>query len=81
MSDVVSTPCQRLQEADQAYHDLMMGGKVRSVQDENGESVSYTQANAQALLDYIRLLAPMCPTYLPTALGPSGIRKPLRFMF
>lgn len=84
MSDqqvTLSTACQRLQEADQAYHDLMRGGKVRSVQDENGESVAYTQANAEALLQYIRLLAPQCPSYLPTALGPTGFRPPMRFVF
>ena len=76
------TACQRLQQADQAYHDLMLGAKVRSITDENGESLSYTQANADALLTYIRQLAPQCPYYTPTALGSTGgIRKPLRFIF
>lgn len=84
MSEVNSTnltACQRLQEADQAYHDLMRGVKVRSVNDENGESISFTQANADALLNYIRQLSPLCPDYIPTALGASQVRRPLRFMF
>lgn len=59
----------------------MRGGKVRSVSDENGEQISYTQANQAALLSYIRLLAPQCPSYLPSALGVNGYRPPLRFVF
>ena len=81
MSETTSTACQRLQQADQAYHDLMRGSKVRSVQDENGESVAYTQANADALLNYIRTLALQCPSYVPTALGQTSYRPPMRFVF
>jgi hypothetical protein len=82
MSDSsVSTPCQRLQEADQAYHDLMRGALARSVTDENNESIAFTQANADALLNYIRQLAPLCPDYIPTALGAAPVRQPLRFLF
>lgn len=75
------TACQRLQQADQAYHDLLLGAKIRSVSDENGESISFTQANADALLNYIRQLAPLCPSYIPTALAAGAIRRPLRFLF
>jgi len=84
MSDAVplSTPCSRLMAADQAYHDLMTGGLVRSITDENGEMVSFTQSNLAALLSYIRLLAPLCPTYTPVAIGADlGVRYPYRFMF
>ena len=84
MSDTPITVCQRLMAADQAYHDLMTGGAARSIQDENGESVSFTQANKADLLAYIQQLAPMCPTYQPTATGGgagSGVRRPLRFVF
>lgn len=82
MSEVNSTTaCQRLQEADQAYHDLMRGALARSVSDENGESIAFTQANMDALLSYIRLLAPLCPDYVPTALGLVSYRPPLRFVF
>jgi hypothetical protein len=84
MSDqqvTLSTACQRLQQADQAYHDLMRGAKVRSVQDENGESVAYTQADADKLLGYIRTLSVQCTAYVPTALGPTPYRSPMRFVF
>lgn len=84
MSDqqvTLSTPCQRLQQADQAYHDLMRGARVRSVNDENGESVAYTQADAEKLLGYIRTLAGQCPSYVPTALGATQYRSPMRFVF
>lgn len=82
MSDTFSTTaCQRLQEADQAFHDLITGAKARSITDENGESIAYTQATANDLLSYIRQLAPLCPAYTPTALGLDAVRKPLRFFF
>lgn len=82
MSDSLSTTaCQRLQEADQAFHDLITGAKVRSIQDENGETVAYTQATANDLLSYIRQLAPLCPSYTPTALGADPVRRPMRFFF
>lgn len=82
MSEVNSpTYCQRLQEADQAYHDLLRGAMARSVTDENGEAIAFTQANADALLNYIRQLAPLCPDYTPTALGVVAFRQPLRFVF
>jgi hypothetical protein len=80
MGETISTACQRLQEADQAYHDLMRGGMARSVTDENGEQISYTQADAAALLAYIKMLAPLCPTYIPTATV-STQPKPMRFIF
>lgn len=81
MSDTSTTACQRLAAADQAYHDLMTGQKVRSVTDENGENIAFTQATAPALLDYIRQLAPQCPDYVPTALSASMVRRPMRFIF
>lgn len=80
-SSSLSTACQRLQQADQAYHDLIRGAKVRSVSDENGENVAYTQADKDALLNYIRTLALQCPTYVPTALGQTSYRPPMRFVF
>jgi hypothetical protein len=80
MSDVTSSACTRLQEADQAYHDLMLGALARSVNDENGEAIAFTQTNKDQLLAYIQQLAPMCPDYVPTALQ-SFARKPLRFVF
>lgn len=68
------TACQRLMEADAAYHSLSIGGGVRAVTDENGERIEYTMANRANLLAYIRTLAPQCPTYQPTALNLSPAR-------
>jgi hypothetical protein len=82
MSEVTSTTaCQRLQQADQAYHDLMLGKKPRSVSDENGEQISFTQADGDKLLNYIRQLSLLCPDYIPTALGVQANRPPMRFVF
>jgi hypothetical protein len=80
MGETTSTACQRLQEADQAYHNLMRGGLPARVQDENGESIAYSRADAAALLAYIKTLAPLCPTYIPTATV-STQPKPMRFIF
>jgi hypothetical protein len=79
MGETISTACQRLQEADQAYHNLMRGGMVARVQDENGESIAYSQTDMAALLSYIRMLAPQCPSYIPTAMQTQP--KPMRFIF
>lgn len=82
MSDnISSTPCSRLMEADQAYHDLMRGGAVRSITDENGETLSFTQANAGNLLNYIRQLQPLCTAYTATAMGAAAGRPPIGFFF
>ena len=44
---------EKLAEAEQAYHDLMLGRSVRVVVDQNGERVEYTAANAARLAAYI----------------------------
>lgn len=77
---VALTACQRLQEADQAYHDLMRGALVRTVSDESGEVLSFTQAKAADLLAYIQNLQQQCPTYVATAIA-SFVRPPMRFFF
>ena len=77
----VTTACQRLQEADQAYHDLCRGALVRSITDENAESVQYTAARRADLLAYIQNLQPQCPSYTATALSAQPNRPPLRFLF
>jgi len=51
---------QELAEARAAYHRLMMGKSVREVRDQNGETVTYTVANAAKLLSYIRQLEAAC---------------------
>ncbi|MCQ4311702.1 gpW family protein [Pseudomonas stutzeri] len=46
----------QLQEAEQAYHNLMVGQSVAEFRDQNGELVRYTPANATRLLAYITSL-------------------------
>lgn len=47
------TNAEKLVQAEQAYHDLMVNGSVRVVVDQNGERVEYTAVNAAKLLQYI----------------------------
>lgn len=46
----------QLQEAEQAYHNLMTGQSVAEFRDQNGEMVRYSPANASRLLAYITSL-------------------------
>ncbi len=46
----------RITEAKAALHDLMIGGAVRVVVDQNGERVEYTVANRAHLMAYIAAL-------------------------
>ena len=50
------TPEQRLEAAEDAYHQLMIGGSARVVVDQNGERVEFTAANAARLQAYIQML-------------------------
>jgi hypothetical protein len=50
------TPQERLQQAEDAYHRLMLGQSVVEVRDSNGESVRYTATNRNALSAYINEL-------------------------
>lgn len=47
------TPQQKLEQAEQDYHDLVTGNKARVFVDQNGERVEYVQANAARLAAYI----------------------------
>ncbi|WP_081714531.1 gpW family head-tail joining protein [Asticcacaulis sp. AC466] len=61
----------RLNEAENAYHALMTGAQVVRVQDQSGESVSYTVANASRLKGYIaELRAQIAGSSLTTRTGP-----------
>ncbi len=54
----------KLAEAMAAYHSLKIGGAVREFKDQNGEQVTYSQANASGLLAYInwlRNILGLCP--------------------
>jgi tRNA A37 methylthiotransferase MiaB len=52
----VLTLQQRLERAEQAYHDLMVGQSVRVLVDQNGERIEYTAANSAKLSAYIQSL-------------------------
>ena len=45
-----------LSEAQNAYHNVMMGGAATVVVDQNGERVEYARTNSGALLRYIATL-------------------------
>lgn len=67
-----------LDEAMKAYHDLMTGGSVRVVVDQNSERVEYTAANKQNLWAYIvRLQNALnsdnpCNAFIGAPSGPAG---------
>lgn len=47
------TLAQKLAQAEEAYHDLMIGRSARVVVDQNGERVEFTMATAARLNSYI----------------------------
>ena len=47
------TLAQKLVQAEDAYHRLMIGGQPLVVVDQNGERVEYTRANSAQLRAYI----------------------------
>jgi len=68
------TLAQKLVQAEDAYHRLMIGGQPLVVVDQNGERVEYTRANSAQLRAYIlelqRAIASNGST--PTT-GPMGV--------
>lgn len=63
-----------LAEARAAYHDLMTGGSVVEVTDQNGERIKYTPVNALRLSAYIQ--------QLESQLNPvTSSTGPMRFWF
>jgi predicted regulator of Ras-like GTPase activity (Roadblock/LC7/MglB family) len=65
---------QKLDQAEAAYHDLMIGQSARVVVDQNSERVEFTAANASKLLQYINELKAQLGTL-------STSRQPLRPFF
>lgn len=67
--------CAKLQAAQDAYDKLLNGEAVAEFQDQNGERVRYTSANASRLLARIKELEALCNpgTYTP--------RKAIGFLF
>lgn len=76
-------PCTLLRQADQAWLDLNTSGTVRSIRDQNGETIEYSTANRSGLLAYIENLQTLCPSYRALALGDQRRRRhgPVRFLF
>lgn len=70
------TTQQKLDEARQAYHEIVTGQAAYRFVDQNGEQIQYTKANAAALLAYIRQLEQELA--YP---GQKLYRGPLRFTF
>lgn len=52
----MATIAEKLAQAEEAYHQLMMGQTVVEVVDQNGERVKYAQASASRLAMYIATL-------------------------
>lgn len=52
----MATAQERLTAAEDAYHELMLGRSVVEVEDQNGERIKYTPANANRLATYIEKL-------------------------
>lgn len=60
----------RLKEAEDAYHQLMMGQQIVMIRDSNGEQIQYSNASAQRLAQYIATLK--------AQLGLGGVSAPMR---
>lgn len=46
----------RLTAAENAYHNMLIGGQVREFHDQNGERVVYSSSNRAGLIGYINQL-------------------------
>lgn len=78
MADNCNTIAQRLAEARQAYHDIMIGGAISRFVDQNGEQIQYTRANSSLLAAYITRLEAEEARCTGAA---TAYRGPLRFTF
>lgn len=66
-----------LAEAQTAYHNVVIGGGVTVVVDQNGERVEYSRANASTLAKYIATLQ----AQINAMLGVAVTGGPLKFLF
>lgn len=67
-----------LEEAQEAYKDLLLGKMVREFTDQNGERVTYTAARKGDLLNYIAELQGKISGAIPCD---QRTAEPLRFTF
>jgi len=77
MPAIVATT-QMLDQARVAYHKLVTGLSAREVVDSNGERVTFTAANRQALYAYIQELEAQLN---PTPAGSTPLNAPATFIF
>lgn len=70
----MATAAQRLVEAEDALHAILTGSGIQRVQDQSGESVTYTTANVGRLRAYIAELK-------AEIAGVPQVRGPIRPMF
>lgn len=75
----------KLKEAEDSYHQLMMGGSVRVFVDQNAERIEYTASNKQNLWNYIITLRTMICAINPSdpvcACGIGVAKGPARFIY
>lgn len=69
----MASQLEQLEEAREAYHELMTGKAPRVVVDMSGERVEFVSANSQKLALYIQQLETQVGTSLtPVTRGPAG---------
>lgn len=68
--DQVTVLTTRLNAAEAAYDNIMIGGAITQVRDQNGEQITYSPANSSKLAAYI--------ANLRSQLGLGQINGPLR---
>jgi hypothetical protein len=71
----MATLQERLDEAETALHDLLLGKSVVELRDSNGEVVRYNQASRSALRAYVEELKALID---PTAVDYSPMRPLFR---
>lgn len=81
MSDCLADLKAKLKQAQDAYHNLMVGGSVRVFVDQNGERVEYTAANARNLLNYITTLQQQIAAGECGGIGAGRVSRPVGFLF
>lgn len=69
----MATLQERLDDAEQALHDLLTGKSVAQVRDANGEMITYTQADRVSLRAYI--------AELKRKIDPTTVVGPMRPFF
>lgn len=62
---------ERLDEAQAAYHSLVLGQGVAEIRDQNGETIRYNKANQSQLALYVSSLEALIAGTAPT--GPMRI--------